>query len=317
MRRGDEVTAAPRPPAVASEDGLTRRQVVVGGAVVIAGAVAASAVGWRSWRVRNYWYRVTGAYGPAGALPPSYDVTYRYGRFRSRYVSEEVEYGYAFPPELSPAAGAKSSPPVCVCLPGRGRGPAEVLQGSLRLGDFAADAVETGGVKPFVLAAVRAGDTYWHHRRGGDDAMTMLLEEFIPRLREDVSRRGSLAVMGWSMGGYGAIHAAELRPELFAGLCAVSPALWRSYDDGVGDAFDSAEDYRANDVYASAGRLRDLRVRVDCGNQDPFRDAAGAFVDALPKPPAGGFEDGGHNDAYWRRVAPAEMEFIGAALAGA
>ena len=144
----------------------------------------------------------------------------------------------------------------------------------------------------------------------------MLLDELIPYCRRELGLGGAAgeAVMGWSMGGYGALRAAESRPDAFRGLCAVSAALWRSYDDGVGDAFDGAADYAAHDVYAEAGRLGGLPVRVDCGRQDPFYEADKAFAEALPKEPQGGFEPGGHNDAYWRRVAPPEMDFIAAAL---
>jgi hypothetical protein len=31
--------------------------------------------------------------------------------------------------------------------------------------------------------------------------------------------------------------------------------------------------------------------------------------------PAGGFEPGGHNDAYWMRVAPAEIDWMANELA--
>jgi hypothetical protein len=34
-----------------------------------------------------------------------------------------------------------------------------------------------------------------------------------------------------------------------------------------------------------------------------------------PEPAAGGFSKGTHGGAYWRKVAPAEVEFIGQALA--
>jgi hypothetical protein len=97
----------------------------------------------------------------------------------------------------------------------------------------------------------------------------------------------------------------------------VSAALWRSYEDGVGDAFDSAADYARNDVFAAVERLRGLPVRIDCGRQDPFYEADVAFAEALTEPPAGGFTPGGHNDAYWMRVAPAEIDWIGARLAQA
>ena len=205
--------------------------------------------------------------------------------------------------------------PVLICLPGRGRPPEALLEGGLRFGDFVADGIERRGVTPFAVAALQAGDTYWHARASGDDAMAMLFDEFIPFLRDQRGLTGPLAIMGWSMGGYGALRAAELHPQDFAAVCGVSAALWRSYEDGVGDAFDSAADYARNDVYADAGKLRGLPVRVDCGRQDPFYDADVAFTQALPESPAGGFEPGGHNDDYWSRVAPAEIDWIGAQFA--
>jgi S-formylglutathione hydrolase FrmB len=121
-----------------------------------------------------------------------------------------------------------------------------------------------------------------------------------------------MAIMGWSMGGYGSLLAAELHPDEFCAVCGVSAALWRSYDDGVGDAFDSAADYAYNDVFKHIDRLRGMPVRIDCGRQDPFCEADRAFAAALPRPPAGGFTPGGHNDDYWSRVAPAEIDWVGA-----
>ena len=82
----------------------------------------------------------------------------------------------------------------------------------------------------------------------------------------------------------------------------------------AGDAFDSAADWAANDVFAAAARLATVQVRIDCGTADPFCAADRAFVAALAKPPAGGFSAGGHNADYWRRVAPDEVDFIGRAL---
>jgi dienelactone hydrolase len=293
------------------EAGVTRRQFLVGGGVLVAGAAVLGAVGWRSWTVRDYWYRYTGAYGPAGTPPPSYPVVYQKGTLASRYLGDPAEYDIAYPPEVDPKnRELVAATPVLVCLPGRARSPEAVLEGGLHFGDYVADAVRRRATPPFVTVAVRAGDTYWHKRRGGDDAMSMLLDEFIPFLRDDLGLGGTLGIMGWSMGAYGALRAAEVRPDEFRAVCAVSAALWRSYEDGVGDAFDDAGDYAANDVYADADKLRDVAVRVDCGEQDPFCTADKAFAAALPEPPAGGFSPGGHNDAYWTRVAPAEIEWM-------
>jgi S-formylglutathione hydrolase FrmB len=302
------------------EEGITRRQLLVGGAAGAVLVAAAGAVGWRSWTLRQYWYRLTGAYGEPGALPPRHDVTYVYDSMPSRILGRDVDYGVAWPPGRSPLGRGL---PIAFVLPGRGRGPREMLEGGLRLGDFAAAPIVARTAPPFAVISVNGGDTYWHKRSSGENAMAMLLEEFIPQCerRFGVGRRGDAVIAGWSMGGYGALRAAELSPGRFRGVCAVSPALWRSFADGVGDAFDGPADYAANDVYAAADRLagpspqtRGFAVRIDCGEQDPFYDATRDFVAALPSAAMGGFSPGGHNDGYWRRVAPAEVDFMWRAL---
>jgi len=262
------------------------------------------------------WYELVGAYGPPGAYPRHYDVTYVYDTMPSQVLGRDVPYGVAWPPgHRLPGHGL----PLAYVLPGRSRGPREMLEGNLRLGDFAATPVVKEQSLPFALVTVDGGDTYWHRRASGEDAMKMLLEEFIPycERRYGTGPQARKVIAGWSMGGYGAIRAVETSPGTFCGLCAVSPALWQSYGDGVGDAFDSSADYAANDVYAHVDSLASpdpqtagLLVRVDCGEQDPFREATASFISALPFKSMGGFSPGGHNDAYWRKVAPANIDFM-------
>ncbi len=316
--RGATRAAAAGSAARAAEAGVTRRQLLIGGGLLAAWAAAAGVVASRSWMVRRYWYRLTGAYGEAGTPPPAYPVTCREGMLASVHLKRPAAYVVGYPPGVGGSGSAAAAEtPVLICLPGRNRTPQAVLRGGLRMADYVADAQARRGVTPFAVAAVQASDTYWHARLAGDDAMAMLFDEFIPLLRAELGLGGPLAVMGWSIGGYGALRAAELHPERFAAVSAVSAALWRSFEDGVGDAFDGAEDYARNDVYGGVRRLSGLPVRVDCGRQDPFYKANVAFAAALPEPPAGGFTPGGHDDAYWTRVAPAEIDWIGAQLARA
>ena len=66
----------------------------------------------------------------------------------------------------------------------------------MHFGDFVADAVQRRAVTPFITVAVRAGDTYWHERSSGVDAMAVLLDEFIPFLRDDLGLGGTLGHHG-------------------------------------------------------------------------------------------------------------------------
>jgi S-formylglutathione hydrolase FrmB len=304
-RTGDEIEA-----------GLTRRQFVIGAGGLAGASVLGGGFAMRYLPLRDWYYRLTGRYGEAGAVPSPSGATVFFDTLPSRVLGFDVEYGIALPPGVR--RGERL--PVCFCLPGRGSTARAVLGASLYMADFVGQAVSERGTPPFALAAIDGGESYWHRRTGGEDRMKMLLDEFLP-LCAETYRLGAgdnkRALMGWSMGGYGALRAAELEPATFVAVAASSPAIWTSYaamTGSVGDAFDSAADYAANDVFAAVDRLATVDVRIDCGTADAFCAADRAFVAALPNPPAGGFTAGGHNTDFWRRVAPDQVDFLGRAL---
>jgi pimeloyl-ACP methyl ester carboxylesterase len=75
-----------------------------------------------------------------------------------------------------------------------------------------------------------------------------------------------VGVLGWSMGGAGALRLAEAAPERLAAVVATSPAV-----------------ATAGEEVAGAARLACRRVRVDCGQTDPFADATRALAAKLPE----------------------------------
>jgi enterochelin esterase-like enzyme len=169
---------------------------------------------------------------------------------------------------------------------------------------------------PVVVAAVDGGqDSYWHRRENGTDALAMLLKEFIPLVRDRV---GALpqAIMGWSMGGYGALLAAERTAgkKSFLAVAPASPALWLAPGDTAPGAFDSPADFYANDVFTKVNRLRTMKVAVFCGTSDPFYESTRHLVGLLAFPHEARFAPGGHDDGYWRSVAPAQLHAIGQRL---
>lgn len=237
--------------------------------------------------------------------------------FDSAFVDAPVGYSIALPPDAAPGDPL----PVCFCLPGRSGVASWVTDDSLRLADFLGQSVKDGGPR-FALAAVDGGESYWHERASGEDRMAMLVEEFLPLCAERYGlggKRSRSAVMGWSMGGYGALLAAETFAARFDACAAVSPALWTSYEEmaaGAGDAFDDRADFEAHDVFGGVGRLADLPLLVQCGTADPFFASCQKFADTLPAGARVEFAWGNHTALYWRSVAPAQMRFLGAALSG-
>jgi S-formylglutathione hydrolase FrmB len=203
-----------------------------------------------------------------------------------------------------------------VVLHGRGNDHTSAFSADyLGLDRFLAAAVDRGAA-PFALAAVDGGETYWHARDSGEDAGAMVLEEFLPLLADhdlDVSRVGFL---GWSMGGYGALTLAARRgSDRTVAASAMSPALWHEFADTSPGAFDDPADFAAATAFGRQHSLAGLPVRVDCGEGDPFYAATRDYVKGFATPPAGGFQPGGHDVGYWRRMAPGHLRFLADAFA--
>ena len=259
-------------------------------------------------------HRVLGLDGPPGDVPDVEPGPVLTGAFDSHLARRRTGWTVAYPPGSS--AGDRL--PVCVVLHGRG-GTHRELQ-SLGLDRFLADHVRRGGPR-FALASVDGGDRYWHARRPGDDTGARVSDELLPRLAARGLATGPtdrFAALGWSMGGYGALHLAQrLTSRRVAAVAAESPALWLHPGDSAPGAFDDADDFRRNDVFPRRSRrLAGVHLQVNCGQGDPFLHATRVFVSGLTPRPAGGFQPGGHDGGYWRRMAPAQMAFVGRALSG-
>jgi S-formylglutathione hydrolase FrmB len=220
-----------------------------------------------------------------------------------------VGWTIAYPPGHAPGDRL----PVVVTLHGRGATHATAFS-TLHLDRVLADVV-AAGVQPFALASVDGGDHgYWHPRADGTDPGAMVADEFIPLLRRHGLDTDRLGLHGWSMGGYGALLLAGRHQVAVRAVAVASPALFSSSGNTPPGAFDDAADYLRNDVYGHPGRLDGVPLRVDCGQSDPFYVATRAFVDRLEHRPAASFGPGRHDAAYWRKVAPAELRFLGSHL---
>lgn len=163
------------------------------------------------------------------------------------------------------------------------------------------------------VAAVDGGpDSYWHKRSNGTDALAMFLHEFVPLVRDRVGELPQ-ALMGWSMGGYGALLAAERARRQFVAVSPASPALWLTPGATAPGAFDSPADFYANDVFTGIGNLTKMTVAVWCGTSDPFYLATRHLVSLMRFPHQAHFGPGSHDPGYWRKVAVPQLRAIASA----
>lgn len=220
-----------------------------------------------------------------------------------------TSWSVAYPPEHD-----RVGLPVLITLHGRGGDHGDAFAGSLHLDRFLAEAVAHGSA-PFTIASVDGGDhEYWHPRRNTDPA-AMVIDELLPLL----SRRGvdttRIGLLGWSMGGYGALYlAGRLGPRRTAVAIAVSPAVWHEAGQSAAGAFDDAEDFDRHAIFGRTSLLEGIPLRLDCGAEDGFAPVTGDLRAALSPTPAGGIEPGGHDVGYWRSRAAAQLRFAAAHL---
>lgn len=306
--------------AVTVDSGPSRRRWSRRGFLAASGVAALGVAGYAvSEDVlpgRSFVYEHLGLDGPDGVIPrvePGRAVS---GSFVSQARGgRRTGWTIALPPGVRTAAG---SLPVAVVLHGRGNSHASAFGPKyLGLDRFLSAAVREGAT-PFAMASVDGGDSYWHARANGDDAGAMVVDEFFPLLADhglDVSR---VAFFGWSMGGYGALRlAGRLGRDRVVAATAMSPALWHRFADSSPGAFDNAADFDRVTVFGRQHSLDAIGVRIDCGEEDPFYAATKDYVEGFDVPAAGGFQPGGHDVGYWRRMAPAQVRFIAEAFSTA
>jgi S-formylglutathione hydrolase FrmB len=288
---------------------LTRRDLLLSAgaaavAVGTAGVLVEEEVLPGKYRLR----RALGMTGASGRIPDVTPGRVISGTFVSRHrLGASVGWSIIYPgprPERLP---------VMLSLHGIGGDHTTAIT-DLGLDRFLPAAADAG-VPPFAIATVDGGTTYYHPRPQGEDAGAMVLDELLPLLTERGLDTRRLAFQGWSMGGYGSLRLAPIvgLPRVRA-VAALSPALWTNPDDASASGFADAAEYERYSVMGHQRELDGIPVRVDCGREDPFYEADRAYVDGFDRPVTATFEDGAHDDAYWTRMVPAQLAFVGRRL---
>lgn len=166
------------------------------------------------------------------------------------------------------------------------------------------------------------------------------IQEFMPfiektyRIRAEKRYRG---IAGLSMGGFGTLNFAFKYPEKFAACVAFSPALfseesvmaeneadWNQmmtpvygpYKEGRARLTDHYRKNNPFDVTSAKGKdaYRDLRIMIDCGDDDFLTDdncRMHIHLDKLGIRHEFRMRDGVHNWVYWRDNLPEGLKFIG------
>jgi hypothetical protein len=290
----------------------SRRAVLVGGAAALVGATAAGVTGVETGvlpgRVRLDQALARGDVDLRPPAGPTADV--RYATFASARRRATVEWALLTPPG-APARGL----PVVVALHGRGQTARGAL-GVVAMPQFLGAHV-LGGGRPYAVIFVDGGsDAYWHPRRSGEDPLGMVAHELLPRLGALGLRTDLIGLLGWSMGGYGALSMAResargrLGDVTVACAAAASPALFGGASATAPGSFDGPDDWRRwGDLVSSPGVPGDV-LHVSCGTSDPFAGQTRRYRAAVHPAPAGGLGAGRHTGGYWRTLLPGQLAWF-------
>jgi S-formylglutathione hydrolase FrmB len=238
-------------------------------------------------------------------------------------------------PYLTSAVGAPGpGAPVVYLLHGHGGGEWDWLRaGGAR--ETAIRLVEAGVLPPLHLVTPGVGNSWYvDGPEPHGPVATVLLDELMPTAEQalavDPERR---AIIGLSMGGFGALHLGLRQPEQWRFIGALSPAIFTpesSFSDLQLHLFSGAfgEPFEA-DRYAAAepfARVPDLAQTasppafyLSCGVDDYFGLDAGtrAFGAALADagvPATVQIRPGRHDWAFWRAALPEALMAFGTAI---
>ena len=282
---------------------VSRRQFLIGlGSAIAAGGAGLGALDAFDHSLFERGLRRVGLASSPDRTFASSGTSQESGSLQSRYMRRSVNWAVSHP------AGDGSVEGAVFCLHGYTQDHRFAFD-QIHVPDAAASV----GLRVVVAAVDGGRDSYWHRRADGTDALSMLLYEFIPTVRAMIGEVPQ-ALMGWSMGGYGALLAAERDPKSFVAVAPASPALWLTPGQTAPGAFDSPTDYYENDVFTGIGALKGMTVAVACGTGDPFYSATRHLVEKMSFPHSAWYGPGYHDTSYWRSVAAEQLRAIQPAL---
>jgi pimeloyl-ACP methyl ester carboxylesterase len=283
--------------------------VLLGGSAVAGAGLVGVGVGIEQGALpgRPFVQEHLGLNGPDGIIPDIEPGRVLEDSFTSA-ARGGLEVGWSL---ILPPGSDQAVSPVVVALHALGDDHTALTGPRFGLDRFLAQHVADGG-RPFAIAAPDGGTGYWHPHEG-DDAGAMVLDELLPLLEQRGYDTTATAFLGWSMGGYGALRLAAIRRTSTSAVVASSPAIWKDASDASSTGFSDEAEYEQYSVYDDQAELAGIAVRIDVGTGDPFYRDVQDYVAAFPDSDdvASTFERGGHTPGYWRRMLPAQLDFLG------
>ncbi len=142
---------------------------------------------------------------------------------------------------------------------------------------YLSEFIEDGGTEMIIVSPEGKNLFYCNGYEHGMNYMSYFFNEFVPFIENEYSirsERGSRAIGGLSMGGYGSLYYGLLHPEMFCHVYACSSAV------SVGGAAPDLTQFLA--AASSEGRIADLpELTLEIGTEDILFANNEAFIKTL------------------------------------
>lgn len=193
-------------------------------------------------------------------------------------------------------SSSKKEYPVVYFLHGMGDSHMTWLDGQQEMDRMAALLMEDGDAVPMILVAPEGGRGFWSNFKDGsvlyEDWVMKDVFAYIEKNYRVLKKREGRAVMGVSMGGFGALKIAMRHPEIFGCVCAIAPAIpppaLPPGNSALSRIFGSDQDqkyYRRNHpfwlVEEDPAGLRNMKFILKCGTADGLYPSVAGYADFM------------------------------------
>jgi len=189
--------------------------------------------------------------------------------------------------------------------------------------DVLDQAFTTGGQEPFIVAAPTGegtahNDTEWADAQDGKDMVeTYLIKNVIPAVEGKTPRPASMrAVVGFSMGGYGAANLTLRHPDLFSQFASLAGYFHIDDPDGMFGSDSKVEAANTPDGMVQKAAKKRVLLLEDQDETDPLiQGQASEFAQRLKSCDCGvdlswRLEPGGHTYDFVTAVFPKVISFL-------
>lgn len=261
---------------------------------------------------------------------------------KSKILNREVTYSVLLPPEYE---YSKENFPVVYLLHGYGDNPSAWYEGGRIKYHSDRDHEKNG---PMIFVMPQGFNSYYVNKYNGSfPYMDMFINELIPHIDSVFrTRKGSQyrAVMGYSMGGYGALVLPSLHPEKIETGVLLSMSFrtdqqyieqsqdgWNSQFGSVFGGYGMSGTGRLTPYFKSLSpfhyfeqeelsEFKSLRFYIDCGDDEESLHITNAQLHLLMLEKGlkhiYRIRDGGHSWDYWQGSLRDALDFIGSRFAG-